>query len=392
MSTRRPQIPVMLQLGIGLAVLTAIGFWVVGYTRQGEAPPSSSGNFVDQLRDVAQDATTDPKKTRDEELAYQAKAAIAVVENEKTLALADETLHTLDQAERETKTWAEEVEPLLTSEVGKRLAADATRVRAFRRAYRAERPAPTVLVPTRRGAEVLKGQVEAVLKHRDTAYTATEERAKLTEALKVAQGFVDAYRAPREEIESLVRQGNLGGQTSAVTLEAALQAEADSETAAAAQAEARREQEATAEAERKKDELAAAARQAEDARLAGAAAASELHRQAEDAAVQAQFQPFLAKGRYCGGPINNPYFLREDGLLFDYPRPMSYGCLARNDHVLQDYGAFMNLAQGRGNDRVNDRPRWPIARDDAENREYYRRFQLFQQLAQIWKDMGVLSP
>jgi hypothetical protein len=387
MSTSTPPLrglPPIVLGGIVIATLTAVAVWFTNY----QGGTTTPGNLVEQARDIATDAAIDPKKARDDALAYQAKAAIAVVDNEKTLDLADTTLRTLDQAAAEAKAWADEVEPLLTNELGRRVAADAARLGAFRRAYAMERPAPSVLAPTRRGVEVLRGQVEAVLKHRDTAYTATEERAKLTEALRTAEQFVDAYRVPREQIASLVRQANQAEQTADATLSATLQAQADVEAGAALAAETRRQAEAAEEAERKKDELAAEARARADREAQADADRQALWAEAVEPATLDKFQPFLAEG-YCNGQrMHNPNF-REDYCF--KPRRLFTAHELQALGVLDNFNTFLNVATAQ-NYFANDRPRWPVPETSADVAARQRDFENFKRFFPVWAKRGVLPP
>lgn len=127
--------------------------------------------------------------------------------------------------------------------------------------------------------------------------------------------------------------------------------------------------------------------------------ADELRRLAEDLDVQARYKPFLAKGRYLFN------YTRKSGMLVDGPaRLASYNAIVQAG-LTRDMRAFIHAGIGRDHYgasttgqlqdyRKNDRPLWstPYPNSDAEWARYRKLFHDFQELAPIWRDMGLLAP
>jgi hypothetical protein len=121
-----------------------------------------------------------------------------------------------------------------------------------------------------------------------------------------------------------------------------------------------------------------------------------LRRLAEDPEVQARYKPFLAKGRYLFDYPNTAYFV--DGPA----QRASYNALVKNS-ITRDLRIFIAAGLGQGRKvpgfnwrsfNRNDRPLWTTTypKADAEWARYRRLFLDFQQLAPLWRDMGILAP
>jgi len=230
----------------------------------------------------------------------------------------------------------------------------------------------------------------------------------------------DIYRTPSEQMALLVKQAK-SGTPGTKPLAEALSEQQDAErlaSAAVVEAEAAKAREeatrrkAAAEVERLKSEEAAAARiatvKAEQARELGLkeearlqeetrmlkvkADQARIRRLAEDPAIQAQFAPFLAKGRWKWSHV----FGAES--RSDFPEPSSYtaltssGCLKdEKTFAAAMAGYFYPIPSGR-NQLGNDRPHAPYpSTQEAMNRRA-QQFELFKELAPTWIEMGKLLP
>ncbi|MBU0640145.1 MAG: hypothetical protein KKB50_14865 [Planctomycetes bacterium] len=117
---------------------------------------------------------------------------------------------------------------------------------------------------------------------------------------------------------------------------------------------------------------------------------------AENPEIQARYQVFLAKGRYS---------FAQNKVINATAFAPSYNALRilRITHDPETFaiaaGGYQTQLKGGLYDRStwyfnkNDRPLWAsYPRTDNEWKELNARFKEFQELAPIWRDMGVLSP
>lgn len=334
------------------------------------------------------------ERARQEEAkkAQQALAARAKIQELSDL-LANTTEH-LAQAMGEAERFASVAEPLLKNEEGRTLASDEVLTARFQTVYSEKRPERRQLEDAkRRVADLTRGMKERfsaeepLMPPKDLE---TQVRSEASTADKALEAYVNA----RETVEALVRESRRKELApSSNTLETAMQEQVDRKRIAAVD-EKRRDQAARDEEVAKKEKEALDAQtQAEIRRRQAEEAAKMLESDAANQGIQAEFQPFLAKGLYNGGKITNSNFLKEHGLLFPYPKPMSFGELTSADfhNVLTDFNLFVNIACGANGYSSNDRPKWAYPRSDEQVRLYRERWQQFRRLAPVWKRTGVLS-
>lgn len=113
----------------------------------------------------------------------------------------------------------------------------------------------------------------------------------------------------------------------------------------------------------------------------------DLEQLANDKQVQDRYTAFLRPGRYS---------FARDKVLAQPPSPASYAALVKRS-ILSDIQYFAYSICGRGdiNNRFfnNDRPgRSDFPKSDADWKKYRTLFNDFQDLAPIWRDMGLLAP
>lgn len=175
------------------------------------APPPASG--PDQLQSV--ELTTAASIQRQQ-------LAAAKFKQRQAVAIFDELMRAIDEWERELAAWEKLGPPLLTSEEGKRIAADVTLVKRFRAYSGEERQAREDIAAARKQAEELISPVREALANAEDA-SAPEE--KITTALRELQTQArkarDSYRDGRSIVEGLLARASTPG---AKTLQEAIAA------------------------------------------------------------------------------------------------------------------------------------------------------------------------
>ncbi len=396
-----------------------------------ESPATSGQSTLDVLIENEQAAIQLAENAKMERLALARASLLSLSQ------LGEEILQTLDQVQNELKRWEEEIEPLLTNDRGKRLAANPELVKAFNAIYAARKTSPAELEKDRTRVQALLLPVENQLKSAGDISAPTEGiAAELQEEKTLSQTKLNACRTAREGLESFLAQAERAGQTSPKTLHAAIeelkisyaleQARIINETEDATQkqiaqliAEARRQQleqagkdevqrieaetrkkQAEAEAERARIDAETAkiqsdieARQqltqAESERAKEAARREKLRKLAEDSNVQKKFLPFLEKGIFNFGspsPKNR----------YEFAKPVSLTDLQKIG-ALEDGRSFAAVGAGKKTEKFayassNDRPKWNYPTAEEEFKQYEALLIQFKDLAPIWVEMGLLQP
>ncbi len=148
--------------------------------------------------------------------------AAAKFKQRQAVAIFDEVTRAIDEWERELAAWEKLGPPLLTSEDGKRIAADVTLVKRFRAYSGEERQAREDIAAARKQAEELISPVREALANAEDA-SAPEE--KITTALRELQTQArkarDSYRDGRSIVEGLLARAPAASEK---TLEQAIAA------------------------------------------------------------------------------------------------------------------------------------------------------------------------
>lgn len=393
-----------------------------------ESPPAAAGP-VDLGPPTA---AVSPQQVRPESRVMESveaeRQAIAKARLLKLSQAADEIQDLILDLENEISTWAAEVEPLLTNDAGKVLAADETGLQAFHQIYaELERSSPKTPERLNTLLENYISPVRQALADPYRTYSPSQElEAHLADLNASAERAIESYAEPRRQIQSLLASAvKKGVETSSDTLRRAVDALAERHALEEAQAiaaavESERKAAATKMAEleaenvrkeaerelakkRLEDELRqkeaererAAMKSAEE-RKAAQAQLDELKKRAADPAIQAKYQPFLAKGKYrfrLNGGLHG-------GDPYDYPVPASLKNL-REVGVLNSVKVFFASGAGyaqrfQGYNLLgmgNDRPCWPGWPNTEEDWKHVQELYVeFLQLAPIWVETGVLRP
>lgn len=319
----------------------------------------------------------------------------------------EQTRALLTEAEMELARWTRNVEAALTNDQGRSVAVDPDAVARFAAAYQFKRPGSNDIEAIRDQVARLLKPVDTYLANVSAAIPPSDELGKVLAAqYEAADGIVTTLRRSREACEAVIAAAVVSGKKGDRTLAEALagaQQRRDQDFAEQlshakkkaqqegekliAEAEARRTQQ---EAELKTKEIQREIERKEmEARLVEnrfiiQSQQDRLETLANDPAVQAKFQPFLAKGRNKIGMANN--------WRYDYPQPASLRLIQKTG-CLNSVGAFAAAGAGRSSQfKHNDRPRWSYPTTEEGFKEYVERLELFNELAPIWVQKGLLQP
>ena len=369
-------------IGVAVAALiVSVGWWVM--QQGGSSPPPddvAAQAPAPSAADIEREKALEVARAREQEL------ALSKVDQQRAVDLGLRARRTFEGALAEADRWTTQVEPLLTNEDGRILAASDDRTESFSMAYAARRPGREEIESQLARLEALLRPLRVSLEDpRDGSRPAPGLVASLEASAQEAEAALTAYKGPRERIEGvLFAARQAGASPGAATLEQSL-----------ATLRARR---ATAEAtealrrdETHRQELAAAAAkeaqaqaQAEAERLARDGERQRLLAEAADPTIQQTFAVFVSKGHWVIGAPNQMH-------RTDVPMAGSYKNL-RRFRILDDYESFLNAVTGSYNWNNNDRPTWPRPRTEAEQELYQQRFAQLRRLAPVWAETGVLAP
>ncbi len=372
--------------GIVVAAL-AVGVWLSGGGSGGDSPAELEAQLrVGELRDQ--------EKQRAE------KVALARVSQQRAVDTGTRALELLDVSLKEEARWKEEVEPLLSNQPGRVLAADDVLVEGFVQVYAEKRPTRAELDAARPRIEALLAEPKAAVADPNSAYQPTDELAAELERERAAlEQAASAYRTSREKVEGLLSSAKARGVSpGGIPLEQAISERKARSVVALAEAEAARKERHRLEEEQKQaaldetlhqqrlqamdvqaeqDRLALEKRAKTDQQLRERQAERErLIAMANDPATQALFAPFLSKGKVRPGK-NYP---------FEPPAPMSYSEL-QGINATANAKNFIRIATDSG----DDRPRWKKPQTEADWTAAEANLELFNQLAPIWVEQGKLS-
>jgi len=412
MNEERP-LKMLALIAVGAVLLSCAGVYVATsrWTSGASASvgaPTGVGGEVETVR-VLQEQVQ-----RDVEERAQRERTLAEARASELLADLAETRTAVEAAQQALTQWNEQVPALLTSEQGKRVAADPERVRTFHAiSSRLGRPSESQVGALAQRVELLERQLEQV---RSSDAATLSEDSESAYAKQLQEDQAEALGVQRELEEDLDAVKALVAKSATASpaprsLAAALE-ELELEMAArrAEVIAAERLRVDTQQTEldkqmegRKYEEIRVAQRQRREVELederqreetAAAIAAQkskeeDQRRRAASDTVQAVYAPLLQKGK------TKPYNNNPGG-----PGTMTWNSTGRleAEHVslsdvkrtnaLASFEDFVRLLTSSANDRGS----WPPASSDASTTEYRRRFEEFKELAPIWIEMGLLRP
>ena len=177
----------------------------------------------------------------------------AKLKQRQAIAAFDELTRDLGAWERELAAWQSEGPALLTSEEGRRIAADPTLVKQFRAVYTENRPGSDAIKAARSQAEELIFPIRDSLKNAEDASPPSDYAVTtLRDLLSQARNSREKYRQARESVSVLLAQAPAAGSATPAgskTLEQALASvtseEARQRVATIAVAESKAREEAT---------------------------------------------------------------------------------------------------------------------------------------------------
>ncbi|MGI8938658.1 MAG: hypothetical protein ACR2JF_10685 [Iamia sp.] len=136
----------------------------------------------------------------------------AKLKQRQTVAVFDELTRDLREWERELAAWQSEGPPLLRSDEGKRLAADADLVRQVRAVFKEGRPGSETIKATRKQAEEVIFPVRESLKNAEDASPPSDFAVTtLRESQSQARNGRERYRQAREAVSVLLAQAPAAG-------------------------------------------------------------------------------------------------------------------------------------------------------------------------------------
>ena len=315
-----------------------------------------------------------------------------------------------EQLQQQILAWQNEIEPTLKNDSGQFLAPHSDLVRRFSATYQAPRFTQADLDAAKSRVHDLLVPIDDALVGKGTLFNPDDDAGKtlpsqIQEERELVQQALTSLRQGRSAAVALLEQAKALGKKADYTLAEAMdreerglalditqktaslheqarreaaeleaQALAEQTRKLARQRVAQIEAETTAKAQELKKQLRLDAEQA---------ARKRLQDMANDPAIQAKFQPFLAKGRcrpltYAG--------------RYPYPMPASFKDI-ESTRALNDVQRFVWAGSGHLLGFFhNDRPRWQQPNTEAEWKDFEERYNLFRQLAPLWIEMGLLQP
>jgi len=336
------------------------------------------------------------------------------------------------ELQTEITTWRTEIDVLLTNEAGRHLTADNAAIQAFQQIYSDDRRvSPGTPHRLRALLQSYMQPVQEALADSARTYSPSDELgSRLLDLDITTREAITSYREPRQKIQSLVSAAAKTERTTppSLTLAEAIdkmveQHALEEAQAIAAAVEAERKEHnrkladlkakharGEAERERARKKLEEDVREKEATRQLTQSKAEEkskaenarleaLRKRAADPAVQANYRPFLAKGRFIFKSVYN------NKNYHDIPRPASFRRL-RETGVLKNVFVFWSSGAGhprkveygyrkgyKGQGEGNDRPTWSgYPKTEEQLRRCNERFREFLELAPFWIETGVLRP
>jgi hypothetical protein len=399
----RPSFLFPVAKGAGFLVLGFVGAWLARFAPDwgpAAAPGGGTGTKA---------AAAPEKKPRTVEETTAAgtlrvELARAKVKQGELVASAKAASEAAEQAFVTMTEFEARMSELLRDTQGRAIGANPELLDQFVALKETDRPGPEEVKSIRSALARVAQPLEASLGDPDDATlppeTLASEIGGLRDRANEARG---AYEDARDGLLAITSRVEGKGDPGGPTLEEAMarhkdaEARAESERIAAERAKARAEAAAELAAQEAEHERALAAKRLEEkkAEQEAALARQEQDRKrklAEDPAIQAQFQPLLAKGRW----------LFDQGQFSRISAPASYSILLKMGY-LRSYETFARAMAGWTNfprsyspgdgyyTEFSDRPRHPMPTTEAEWVEMKALHERFKELAPVWVEMGLLA-
>jgi len=317
-----------------------------------------------------------------------------------------EIIRVLNECEQELVAWDREVQSELTGKRGQAVAADTESLERFAAVYGQPRTSKSELDGCRSRVDALLEPVMAALSSGSFYTPAGDTANQLASERQFAEIRRQTLRQTRQDALSVFAYAERKGATGTRSLQEAL-AELESNEAqirvtaiTAAQEKAHRETTQRIAHARAEQELAHGQgeetrikeetrrdlekQRADDSIKAQQMTHATLKARAENPAIQAKYQPFLAKGRVIldTSPVR----------YYDMPGPVSLATLQRKG-ALSDAKTFAYIGCGKDYPwSKNDRPKWDCPPTEEALSEYAGKMEEFRQLSPHWIDSGVLKP
>lgn len=395
---------------VAAGVFVATSRWSSGSGGQAQASTVAPSGELETLR-IIQD-----RVRRDAEERDRLDRTLSMNRADSMLEVVAGTRATIQQAQAASAEWEGALPALLTSEEGKRIAADPVQLTIFDGIYRHPlRPQETELSAIEKRLAGLEAELRRVKESQD-ALLSEASAAKLQQQIETerlaAERARDAVTRDLSSVQAIVTK-TASGSIASVTLQEALdelervRAEERAKLIAEAVALVNVEQDELDKnmiASRKR-EIREADRQIHDAALADTALRKrteadvaqrkskedDIKTRAESATVQENYRPFLGLGLkipWNNAPENSQYcnWIADPNNKLE-KRPVEYNQLRRHK-ALDRFDTFVAFATNPD----NDRGAWPPVGSDstATLEEYRQRFNEFKELADLWVKMGLL--
>jgi hypothetical protein len=300
-------------------------------------------------------------------------------------------LHELELVQAEAKQWAEKVEPLLTNDAGRKIAANVELVDQFTALMAEDRPVAVNAADKMRVIhEAIEPIEQALPDPNNTLAVSGEIVATLDDYRKQAKQTAEAMRKLRLRVEHLVRTAEAEAPA-ATTLKQAME---EREVALAAEdANELKEKLAATRAEATKKRIAAEQEairmqsEQEQADILARAEKEKLVARAKSADVKHYLATFLARSYFqpVGNYMSVKYERTNEELPVSYTRIKSSGAL---DKSVQGLRTLVILASPgwSGNGNWHDRPPWQF---DVQTFTWSKSDQEFIQKAQdLLRELG----
>ncbi|MBI1827252.1 MAG: hypothetical protein HY287_03620 [Planctomycetes bacterium] len=412
----------------GISALAFLG--LVGYVllmRSRDVPPELAISVPQQSPPTDPALEEQARHAAEEEKRRELAESERRLKEQTTLARADlqavadegaKVLRLLADFQDEFNAW-NGVETLLSDDRGKFLAADETYLRSFRAIYEKPRPSKQDAEAIRRNVESLLEPINTALVKDQTPFSPNPGvRRKLGEEATSAAALVTAYREPRLQIETTLRQAQAVGRSANMTLREALdqlaEREAEEQTGKIAQAEdaARKEKIARIAAEkgeairqqgenevgqiRADEEAQKKQAEAKATKTVGDAEAARRIALAQSTEIRRVLAPFTTSGVWQPGQ-RTPN-LEKTPVSLNALR--AFGALQLNDSGLKKLWYCGNAKARFGTMRVSEdtmRPRWgygPVFEklSPAELRELRQAQQYLIDLGDVLVELKMLAP
>jgi hypothetical protein len=338
---------------------------------------------------------------------HRAELALAKVRQRQVFDQAKGASETLEQVLKEAKAFDDLTTKLLQDEDGKMVGASRDRLSEYVALSEVEKPSTREIERWKAAVLDLMRPIEVSLEDpSDAALPPPDLVAELKRYEEDAEEAVEVYRSARDQLDAIITAAKSSGEKGTATLREALasrrneEARKGAETLERARADAQKEaadQIQAAEAEKARV-VAEKELEVKKAQLKAELEQKEYERKkklAESPAIQAQFAPFLTKGRWLYKKVMavGP----EAGHWSKFELPASYSALLKGGYLADLEGFALAMSgntytwQVDDFNKSNDRPRVKYPDSPDEWRRMDELYKLFLEIGPVWVEMGLLE-